>query len=159
MKFIFRTLVVVSIFASCQNSPSISEDAPISEEEIGMAKELIQGTFDDIWGGLDSNKILDYQTKDFMLLEHGEVWNNDTIKAYMREMLARPERTKRVNTMDYISIDKYGPSIQIVYRNHAEFFRADTLAGKAGWLETALAIPTEKGWRLKMMHSTRLPRK
>jgi hypothetical protein len=56
--------------------------------------------------------------------------------------------------MEYISIDKYGKSIQIAYYNFAEFTRADTLVGKARWLEIALAAPTKDGWRLKMMHST-----
>jgi hypothetical protein len=65
---------------------------------------------------------------------------------------------KRVNRMEYISIDKYGPSIQAAYHNYAEFYQADTLIFKASWLESAIAVPTDKGWRLKMMHSTRMPR-
>ncbi len=72
----------------------------------------------------------------------------------MRKQLAKPNRAKRTNRMEYISIDKYGKSIQIAYYNFAEFTRADTLVGKARWLEIALAAPTKDGWRLKMMHST-----
>ena len=59
--------------------------------------------------------------------------------------------------MEYISIEKYGNSIQMAYHNNAEFFRADTLVLKLRWLESALAIKTKEGWRLKMMHSTRVP--
>ena len=43
------------------------------------------------------------------------------------------------------------------WNNYAEFVRADTLVGKRQWLESALAIKTAEGWRLKMMHSTRVP--
>jgi hypothetical protein len=89
-----------------------------------------------------------------VILEQGEIWDNDRIKQYMRGQLAQPDRAKRINRMEYISIDKYGPSIQIAYYNFAEFMRNDSLVGKARWLESALAVPTEDGWRLKMMHST-----
>ena len=58
--------------------------------------------------------------------------------------------------MDYISIDKYGESIQLAYNNRAEFYRNDSLLFEGGWLESALAVKTKNGWRLKMMHSTRL---
>jgi len=72
----------------------------------------------------------------------------------MRGQLSKPDRAKRTNSMEYISIEKYGPSIQIAYHNFAEFAQADSIVGKGRWLESALAVPTEKGWRLKMMHST-----
>jgi len=35
---------------------------------------------------------------------------------------------------------------------------ADKIAGKARWLESALAIAIDDGWRLKMMHSTWAPK-
>ncbi len=74
----------------------------------------------------------------------------------MRRQLSRVNKTKRINRMDYISVDKYGESIQIAYYNYANFFKGDSLVHKAKWLESALAIKTEKGWRLKMMHSTKV---
>ncbi len=147
-------LPLLLLFVACQVSEVNKQSKIITEEEKEIAKALIQGAFDDLWAGLDSTKIGDYHTPDFIILEQGEVWDNDRIKAYMRKQLAQTDRPKRTNRMEYISIDKYGESMQIAYYNYAEFTRADTLAGKARWLESALAIPTEKGWRLKMMHST-----
>lgn len=44
--------------------------------------------------------------------------------------------------------------MQIAYHNYAKFMQADSLVGQAKWLESALAVMTEDGWRLKMMHST-----
>lgn len=129
-------------------------DKPITSEEKAIAKQLIQGAFDDLWGGVDSTKILNYHTEDFIILENGEVWDNDRIKKFMRGQLANKDRAKRINIMDYISIEKYGESMQIAYNNHADFIIADTIAGTGNWLESALAIKTEDGWRLKMMHST-----
>ena len=126
----------------------------ISAEERAIAQQLIQGAFDDLWGGVDSTKILNYHTEDFIILENGEVWDNDRIKEFMRGQLANSDRAKRINIMDYISIEKYGESIQIAYYNHADFMRADTIAGTGNWLESAVAIKTTEGWRLRMMHST-----
>lgn len=139
---------------SCQSSPTQKAEQPITEAEKQIAKDLIQGAFDDLWAGVDSTKISNYHTDDFVILENGEVWDNDRIKKYMRKKLAEVDRPKRTNRMEYLSIDKYGESMQIAYYNFAEFTHADTLVGKAKWLESALAVPTKEGWRLKMMHST-----
>jgi hypothetical protein len=149
------TILFLLILSACQPTTIEKEEAPITEAEVQIAKDLIQGAFDDLWAGVDSTKIANYHTHDFIILEQGEIWDNERIKAYMRKQLAKTDRPVRTNKMDYISIEKYGPSIQIAYYNEAEFSRADTLVGKAKWLESALAVPTEKGWRLKMMHSTR----
>jgi len=89
-----------------------------------------------------------------MILENGEVWDNDRIKVFMRQQLANENRPNRINRMEYISIDKYGPSIQIAYHNFADFVMNDSIVAKGRWLESAVAVPTEEGWRLKMMHST-----
>ncbi|MEM9819820.1 MAG: hypothetical protein AAF985_02060 [Bacteroidota bacterium] len=142
----------------CQQKPTPVEQNPeISAEEKQIARQLIQGAFDDLWSGVDSTKLLDYHTDDFIILEQGEIWDNDRIKVFMREQLARPQRPKRINKMDYIAIEKYGESMQIAYHNFADFVEADSLVFQARWLESALAVKTEVGWRLKMMHSTWVP--
>jgi len=153
-----RYVIIFSLLISaCQNPPQ-NVDMALTTEEEQIAKELIQGSFDKIWGGVDSTEIANYHTDDFIILEHGEVWDNDRIKQYIRGQLQREDRPLRINKMEYISLDKYGESIQLAYNNFAEFMQADTLVGKAQWLESALAVKTEDGWRLKMMHSTRVAR-
>ena len=146
---------ICMLILSCANSPKSDQNQKISEAEKQIAKNLIQGSFDDLWAGVDSTKISKYHTDDFIILEHGEVWDNDRIKEFMRGQLAREDRAKRINIMDYISIEKYGPSMQIAYHNRAEFYQKDSLVWEGGWLESATAIKTPEGWRLKMMHSTR----
>ncbi|MEM1328134.1 MAG: hypothetical protein AAGI23_19415 [Bacteroidota bacterium] len=156
MKYTFIIIISFVVF-SCQTPTSETSNELTAEEE-QTAKALIQGAFDDLWGGVDSTKISQYHTDDFIILENGEVWDNDRIKEYMRGQLQNPNRPKRINKMDYIAIDKYGDVINIAYYNYAEFMQADSLVGEASWLESAIAIPTEDGWRLKMMHSTRMRR-
>ena len=151
------TLILLLILSSCQ-SPKSEKEQALTQEEEKIAKELIQGSFDKIWGGVDSTEIANYHTDDFIILEHGEVLDNDRIKTYIIGQFSRENRPLRINRMEYISIEKYGSSIQMAYHNYAEFMRADTLVGKGEWLESALAVKTPAGWRLKMMHSTRMPR-
>jgi len=148
--------ILLLLLSACQ-SPNGKNEQPLTQEEEAIAKELIQGSFDKIWGGVDSTAIASYHTEDFIILENGEVWDNDRIRVYIRGQLQRENRPLRKNRMEYISIEKYGSSIQLAYHNFAEFVRADTLVAKRQWLESALAVKTQEGWKLKMMHSTRVP--
>jgi len=150
----FLLFFTALLICSCNNQKP-TESVAITTVEKQVAKDLIQGAFDDLWGGVDSTKILNYHTDDFIILEHGEIWDNDRIKKFMRGQLEKEDRAKRINMMDYISIEKYGPSMQIAYHNKAEFYQEDSLVWEGGWLESAVAVETSEGWRLKMMHSTR----
>ena len=153
-------LFFLLLATACQTAPPPTEETPqpLTEAEKQAAKDLIQNIFDDLWGGLDSTKITKYQTDDFILLEHGEVWDNDRIKSYMREASKRTDRAKRINKMEFFSIEKYGEAIQMMYHNYGDFEKGDSIVAKRYWLESALAVPTDEGWKLKMMHSTRAPR-
>ena len=103
-----RYVIIFSLLISaCQNPPQ-NVDMALTTEEEQIAKELIQGSFDKIWGGVDSTEIANYHTDDFIILEHGEVWDNDRIKQYIRGQLQREDRPLRINKMEYISLDKYG---------------------------------------------------
>lgn len=146
---------MLTLIACNQKSANINK--PITPEETQLAKDLIQGAFDDLWGGVDSTKILKYHTEDFYILEQGEVWDNNRIKKFMHGQLANPNRAKRVNKMDYLTIEKFGDAINIAYDNKAYFYQGDSLVGEAQWLESAMAIQVENEWKLRCMHSTFVP--
>jgi hypothetical protein len=146
-------IVILSIVA-CQSPLNNPQETKITQAETQIAKDLIQGAFDKLWGGVDTTKLSNFHTDDFIILEHGEIWDNDRIKQYMIEQSERVDRPKRLNSMEFISVDKYGESMQIAYHNYAKFMKNDSLVGQAKWLESALAVKTQNGWRLKMMHST-----
>ncbi len=139
------------------NGPASIPVNDISSEETKIAKDLIQGSFDDLWGGMDSTKILDYHTDDYYILEHGEVWDNARVSLFMKERLAQGNLPKRVNRMEYHTIEKYGEAINIAYDNYGDFYQGDSLVWEGYWLESAFIIPTEAGWRIRSMHSTRIP--
>ena len=152
-------LILALVIISCTNPTKenkTTSNITTPEDEL-IIKDLVQGAFDDLWAGFDSTKVLTYHTPDFIILENGEVWDNARIKLWMKNKLANPTGTKRVNSMEYIAIDRYGPSIQASYWNYAKMIAADSTISNLRWLESAVAVPTNDGWRLKMMHSTWSP--
>ena len=124
----FLISLIICCLWSCQ-ATTPSNGSQITEAEIKIAKALVQGAFDDLWGGVDSTKIRHYHTDDFIILEQGEVWDNDRIKQYMRKQLSNKNRALRINKMKYISIEKYGPSITMAYENYADFVLNDSIVG------------------------------
>ena len=129
------------------------------ETEKSKIKELITKSFDDIWSGLNSKKIDNYYTKDFLLIENGEVWNNDSITNYLYNAILKKPIPKRVNSFEFIEVKISKGMAWIAYKNYATFSVEDKIIGKAYWLESATAILTENGWKLEMLHSTGIENK
>lgn len=119
-------------------------------------KNLVIESFDEIWSKLNAENMDKYYTKDFMLLENGEVWNNDSIKNYLDIALLRKPMPKRMNTIEVIEIKIANKMAWIAYHNYATFSTENKITRKAHWLESATAILTENGWKLDMLHSTRV---
>ena len=66
MKTITPLVIATLLLVACHTNKQNNSPKPITEEEIQIAKELIQGSFDDIWAGLDWNvriKITEYNMK------------------------------------------------------------------------------------------------
>ncbi len=119
-------------------------------------KNLVIESFDEIWSKLNSKNIDKYYTKDFLLLEDGEVWNNDSIANYLDNALLRKPNPKRMNTIEIIEVKIANNMAWIAYHNHATFSIDNKVIRKAYWLESATAILNENGWKLEMLHSTRI---
>lgn len=159
MLFVFA-LLLTGLF-SCQE-PAPVQDTEITNTQaradIDAVKSLITGSFEDIWSGLDTSKITQYHTDDFILLENGIVWNNDSIRNYMnRERLdMEQEGYQRLNRFEFIKSVHNESSIWLAYDNYGTWVKeADTL-GTAHWLESAVAIKKEGEWILEQLHSTRV---
>lgn len=117
-------------------------------------KELIVKSFDEIWSKLNSKNINKYYTSDFVLLENGEVWNNDTITNYLDKAVLEKTIPSRVNSIDVIEVKVLEKTAWIAYRNKAIFSIDNKVVGEANWLESATLILTKNGWKLQMLHST-----
>jgi len=116
----------------------------------------IIASFDEIWSKLNAKNIDKYYIKDFLLLENGEVWNNDSIANYLDKAVLRKPIPTRINTIEIIEIRVSNKVAWVAYQNHAEFTVDNKVIRKAHWLESATAVLTENGWKLEMLHSTRI---
>ncbi|MCE2768811.1 MAG: hypothetical protein LW711_02375 [Saprospiraceae bacterium] len=130
-----------------------------NETDKTRIENLIIESFDEIWSKLDAKNIDKYYTKDFLLLENGEVWNNDSIKNYLDNAMLRKPNLKRMNSIEVIEIKIANKMAWISYQNYATFSSDNKIIRKAHWLESATAILTENGWKLEMLHSTRIVKK
>lgn len=127
-----------------------------TETDKTLIKNLVIESFDEIWSKLDPKNIDKYYTKDFLLLENGEVWNNDTIAKHLDDAKLRKPNPKRINTIEIIEIKVANGMAWVAYHNYATISVEDKIIREVHWLESATAILTENGWKLEMMHSTRI---
>lgn len=140
------------ILMICFTSISFGQHA-IEDDKLRI-RNLIIESFDEIWSALDSKNIDKYYTKDFLLLENGEVWNNDSISNYLDKAVLKKTIPNRVNSIELIEVKVSNGMAWIAYQNRATFSLENKIIRKAHWLESATAILTEKGWKLQMLHST-----
>lgn len=146
-------LIHTAILMICFTTISFGQN-PV-ETDKSLLKELIKNSFDEIWSELNSSNIDKYYAKDFLLLENGKVWNNDSVKSYLDNAILKKPIPERVNSIEFIEIKIFKGVAWIAYRNEAIFSVENKIIRKAQWLESATAILTENGWKLEMLHSTR----
>lgn len=137
-------LLLISTSAVAQTS---------KEADKTLIKELIINSFQDIFSNLDPESLGKYYTADFLLLENGEVWDNEMITDYMNRLKKRESRLERINSFDFIEIKIRDGMAWVAYHNTATFEKEGEIVGEMNWLESATAVKTKNGWRLQMLHS------
>jgi hypothetical protein len=143
--------IIVMVFFTTLSFGQVS-----NETDKKLIKNLVMESFDEIWSKLNSKNIEKYYTKDFLLFENGEVWNNDTIANYLDKALLDKPNPTRINTIEIIDTKVTNKTAWVAYHNYATFSIDGKIVFKAHWLESATAILTDKGWKLDMLHSTRI---
>jgi ketosteroid isomerase-like protein len=138
---------------------SISTFALAQQETDEKAiQKLIQGSFDELFSKFDSDKIGDFYTADFILLENGEVWDHQLLLDYFAKGRQNPNPATRVNRFEFIKTTVSGDRAWVAYHNYATISK-DGNVREVRWLESAAAVKTDAGWRLDMLHSTRMESK
>ncbi|PZV83846.1 uncharacterized protein DUF4440 [Algoriphagus aquaeductus] len=127
--------------------------------DVRQVEQLIQDSFDEIFSNYNAEKLTDFYTEDFILLEHGEVWDMSFIRNYLGKAKSNPNPPTRTNRFEYIKTIVEGDRAWIAYHNYATISRDGQVLRELYWLESATAIRTENGWRLDMLHSTRADKK
>ena len=133
--------------------PKVDEISP--EQAI---QQLVIDAFDQVWSALDTNSLARLHTDDFLLLEHGEVWTNDSIINYQRRAMTGmlEQGYQRTNRMEFLTTEGSGNLAWTTYHNYGTWTVGQDTTGQAHWLESAVAVKTAEGWKLKMLHSTRV---
>lgn len=139
------------LFVFLFTSPAFSQSADQVQVE-----QLIQNSFDEIFSNYDATKLTDFYTEDFLLLEHGELWDMAFIREYLGKAKINPNPPTRTNRFEFIKTVVEGDRAWVAYHNYATISRDGQVLRELYWLESATAIRTERGWRLDMLHSTRV---
>lgn len=119
-------------------------------------EDLIQNSFDDLFSSFQIEKVSDYYTDDFILLEQGEVWDLDMINNYFKQGATQTNPNQRVNRFEFIETRVDENRAWTSYWNYATFSKGGEVIRDIKWLESATAVRTKDGWRLDMLHSTRV---
>ncbi len=131
---------------------TVAQTSTAKDEE--LLKQLIVDSFQDILSDNKKEKLGDYYTNDFLLLENGEVWDLEIIRGYMDQAAEMDELPERINSFIFVNIKISGDMAWLAYHNMASFEMNGEVLGQMNWLESATAIRTPAGWRLEMLHST-----
>lgn len=138
---------------------TVTAQAAKKQTDLQAIQELIQGSFDSIFSAHRSDLLDQYYTADFLLLEQGEIWTLDTVKHYLANAKKSTNPVVRVNCFEFIKTEMSGERAWIAYHNWATLSAEGQAPRELYWLESATAIKTEAGWRLDMLHSTRVTSK
>jgi len=141
----------VYFFLLCLSFATFSIAQKTSNKAEAAVQQLIIDCFEGVWSDLDSTKISLYHTDDYLLLEHGEEWTNQTIKNYMVQALKAKQIPKRDNRLEFIKFEKNKKQAWIAYHNYAAWSIEGKEVDEAHWLESAIAVKTRKGGKLKML--------
>ena len=136
------------------HTSAFSQNSIQSDEK--QVQNLIQDSFDRIFSAYDSVLLLDFYTADFLLFEQGEIWDMAFIQNYLARSKANPNPPTRTNRFEFIQTKVEGNRAWVGYWNYATLTQDGKLIREIKWLESATAVKTEKGWRLDMLHSTRV---
>ena len=162
MKSINLYLFLLLALCSCQQAtPPTDTVIETAVEEITpeeAIQQLVIDAFDEVWSALDTNSLARLHTDDFLLLENGEVWTNDSIINYQRSAMVGmiEQGYQRTNRMEFLTTEANDDLAWTTYHNYGTWTVGQDTTGQAHWLESAIAIKTTEGWKLKMLHSTRV---
>jgi ketosteroid isomerase-like protein len=129
---------------------------PIALSDEKQIQILIQDSFDSLFSAFNEDLILDYYTEDFLLLEQGEIWDIEFIRNYFKKAKSNTSIPSRTNRFEFITTNVEGNRAWVAYQNYATSSRPGQEPSNRHWLESATAVRTAKGWRLEMLHSTRV---
>jgi len=141
-----KLLTLVSIAFALINTSIISANDTVNDTPAFRAvQEFFAGL-----ATFDENRMRNTMTDDFELLEMGEVWDADKL---VNTVMPYKGMIKRQNFFDLITYKHNGDSVWVSYWNKAQK-QTSKGAKQDLWLESAVIMKTDTGWKMQMLHST-----
>lgn len=145
-KFVFILILLVSsISLSAQTVPTQS----FSAEELKVNETVVN--FFGALSELDAIKLKTHITKNFVLLEDGQVWNIDSLTKYFEPM--KKISITRLNKFNFLKTTITNNTAWTAYYNRADMQMGQKQFAK-DWLESAILTKEEGKWKVKLLHST-----
>ena len=116
-------------------------------------KQTIKDVYSIFSVSLDKQKYRALLTDDYLLLENGELLD---IEGDIALMPSPESGYKRTDSFDFRSVKVHGDTAYAVY-----FLKSEITDNKNGtrnreWLESAILRRAKRGWRMALLHSTRI---
>jgi ketosteroid isomerase-like protein len=116
-------------------------------------RQAVENAYSAFYVSLNKAKYRSFLTDDYLLLENGELLDVEGDLAFM----PRPEDGyRRADTFDFRAVKIHGDIAYLVY-----FLKSEITDRKSGtrsreWLESAILRRSDAGWRIALLHSTRI---
>ena len=153
-----KKIVVLLILSLSFHFYGMAQTSP-NHLEKKVVEQLVQESFDSLFSNYRVDLLNKFYTPDFLLLEQGEVWDMDFINSYLKDRSQSSNSVTRTNRFEFIKTEVFGDRAWVAYHNWATFTKEGTITREVYWLESATAIRTSDGWRLELLHSTRVETK
>ena len=121
-----------------------------SKESNEVLHQPIIGFFDGL-SLIREDLLFEHTTKDFVLLEAGMIWNNDTLINRIRPL--KNTNFERKNSFTFLSMKQQGDVAWVSYWNQATINRNGKTSNPK-WLESVVLVREMGHWKIQLMHST-----
>jgi ketosteroid isomerase-like protein len=92
-------------------------------------------------------------TEDYYLIEDGDLWDIEREKEYYLSNAHR--KLERKNYFDIHSVRVIGDMAYAIYTLQSEITENGAMKGRR-WMESAIFRRSNSGWKLEVLHSTRI---
>jgi lactoylglutathione lyase len=116
-------------------------------------KQAVRGAYSVFYGDVDKVKYRSLLTDDYVLLENGELLD---VEGDIALMPASGDDYQRTDAFDFRLVKIHGNTAYAVYFLKSEIMDKKNGARSREWLESAILRRSDTGWRMALLHSTRI---
>lgn len=143
-EFIAGTGVLIG--AACAPSVSAADDA-------AAVKQAVNDCYSVFYVSLDKQKYRSLLTEDYLLLENGELLD---VEGDIALMPTPDSGYKRTDAFDFRSVKVHGDTAYAAYFLKSKITDKKNGTHNGEWLESAVLRRSGTGWRIALLHSTRI---